>query len=127
LIIHLFLCIIVLQTTRLGFYFFNKSYFETASMAEAMLYGIRFDIAAICMAVGILFFILLLPLRWTLKTTRYWSIFFTFFFGVVVCFELTDWKYFPYNQARSNADLLNIIGREGDFLSLLPGFLKDYW
>lgn len=124
---HLFLCITALFITRWGFYLSNSTFFEAPEWLPLSWYGLRFDLSAICMTVGVLFFLLLLPFRWTYKSTRYWSIGFTILMALITCFELADWQYFPYNQRRSNAEVLLMIGRGGDFLELLPGFLKDFW
>jgi phosphoglycerol transferase MdoB-like AlkP superfamily enzyme len=42
-------------------------------------------------------------------------------------FETSDWAYYPYNFKRSTADIFFMISRKGDFLILLPGFIRDYW
>lgn len=124
---HLFLCIAALFITRWGFYISNTAFFEQPDILLLSWYGLRFDLSAICMTTGLLFFVLLLPLRWNYKNTKYWSIAFTIVLALVTCFELADWQYFPYNQRRSNADVLLMLGRGGDFVDLLPGFLRDFW
>jgi len=124
---HLFLCVAALFLTRWGFYISNRDFFGHPELLRLSWYGLRFDLSAICMTTGLMFFLLLLPFKWNYKTSRYWSLAFTVIFALVLCFELADWKYFPYNQRRSNADVLQMISRGGDFLSLLPGFFRDFW
>src|SRR5262249_12995980 len=47
--------------------------------------------------------------------------------ALAFAFELCDWSYFPFNQKRATADVINMVSRKGDFLSLLPNFFIDYW
>ncbi len=73
--------------------------------------------------------LLLLPLPvW--KMPR-WERFTQWLFVIVnafaLLFEVSDWAYYPYNFKRSTADVLNMVSRKGDFWSLLPRFLVDYW
>lgn len=129
LIGHLFLCLVFFCLTRWGFYWNNTSYFDqidAIGVWKLSFYGMRFDLSAIAMVAGIPFLLLALPLGWQSKNVKIWSIIFTIFMGVALCFEIADWKYFAFNQRRSNSDVLHMIARPGDFLSLLPSFLRDY-
>ena len=52
--------------TRLLFYFFNYSYFKySGNPAAAFLFGMRFDLSAICWTNGVLFMAQLLPFNFT--------------------------------------------------------------
>jgi hypothetical protein len=46
---------------------------------------------------------------------------------IPLLFEISDWVYYPYNLKRATSGILDIITHKGDFWSLLPGFLHDFW
>ncbi len=126
---HLFLCVLVFLITRIGFYLNNIDAFKninTSQLLQYCFFGLRFDLAAIASIVGWVFFVFALPLSWKPTNTRILSTLFTFCVSLALCFEIADWKYFPYNQQRSNIDVLYLIMRPGDFLNLIPNFLKHY-
>jgi phosphoglycerol transferase MdoB-like AlkP superfamily enzyme len=128
IIAHLFLCIVLFQVSRIGFYLNNTAILGEISFQDLLkycFYGLRFDIAAIAMTVGWLFIVWMLPLPW--KFTKIWSLLFTILFSIVLCFEISDWKYFGYTHQRSGADTLAMLSRPSDFLQLLPNFLSQYW
>lgn len=92
-------------------------------------FALRYDISAICALNVLYFFLLLAPLpawKWK-KWERFTQIVFVSVNTLAFLFELSDWAYYPYNFKRATADVLKMVSRKGDFWSLLPGFIVDYW
>jgi len=40
---------------------------------------------------------------------------------------MSDWIYFPFNHKRATSDVLSMVSRKGDFITLLPDFARIYW
>lgn len=95
------------------------------SLGEILIKSLRFDLSALAMllipfVLGIILYIIWNK-KWILQLTLYVPSILAFLF------EIGDWLYFPFNHKRSTAELLNIVGGSGDFLLLLPAFLRDYY
>ena len=92
-------------------------------------FALRYDLSAIVSINGLYFTLLLLPLPiWRFPV---WDKFLQWLFvvtnAIAFAFEISDWAYFPFILKRSTIDVLDMISRKGDFLSLLPHFLVTYW
>jgi len=117
---------------RICFFLFNKDAFAGLSFIHfiaLMFHGIRFDLSAILALNGLLIFLLLLPFD-TLKYRRFQkTIGFLFIIinSIALLFEASDWIYFAFNHKRSTIDVLRLVGSKGDFLELLPDFIRLYW
>jgi len=91
--------------------------------------ALRYDISALCVVNSLYIVLLLFPIpswRWP-RWERFTQWVFVVINVAALLFDISDWAYFPYNAKRSTADVLNMMTRKGDFLSLLPGFLITYW
>jgi len=117
---------------RCGFLLFNHAVFPDFKwnlLPRFFLQGLRFDISAILVLNSLFIFLFLLPFP-VLKYPFYQKLLrflFVFINAIALLFEVADWLYFPFNHKRSTAEVLDMISRKGDFLMLLPTFLKDYW
>lgn len=92
-------------------------------------HGLRFDISTIVTLNAVYFFLLLLPAplwrmpRWERFTQQFFIITNTLAFA----FEISDWAYFSFTLKRSTNDVLDMVSRKSDFITLLPHFIRDYW
>lgn len=118
--------------SRCAFTIINIKQFHNLSLgnfATIALHAIRYDISAL-LAINA-FYILLLLLPFPLGRIPYWNNITQWIFiitnSIALLFEVSDWAYFPYNFKRATADVLNMVSRKGDFWSLLPRFVIDYW
>lgn len=105
-------------------------YFQMPGFAAAMrifIYALRFDLSAILALNTVYIILYLLPRKPKFLSDKYLQGLFVLSNSIAWLFELADWAYFPYNHKRATADLFQMLGRKGDFLNLLPGFLKEYW
>ncbi|PZF73146.1 LTA synthase family protein [Taibaiella soli] len=132
LVLQIILLLCCYFLSRCFFTLVNIKHFGGLSFSgflELAFYGIRYDLSAIFAVNGLYMLLFLLPVpiwkmpRWE-KFTQW---LFVIVNGLTFGFELSDWAYYPFNFKRSTADVLNMVGRKGDFWSLLPRFLVDYW
>lgn len=122
----------VYAACRLSFFLFNQATFSSISHGElfnVFVHGLRFDISALLVLNSLFLLLLLLPFD-TFKHKLFQKILrfiFVITNSVALAFEISDWIYFGFNHKRATADVLTMLGRKGDFLSLLPDFFKLYW
>src|SRR5690554_2056247 len=132
LIAHIVCVIIMFFLFRMCFLLFNHDYFDelyTTDMVKLIIHGLRFDISAVLVINSLFLLLSLLPFH-TIKYSAYQKLLKIVFIipnSIAILFEIGDWMYFPFNHKRSTADVLQMISRKGDFFTLLPSFLKDYW
>src|SRR5690606_13081067 len=131
-ILYFGVLILLYTIARFTFFFINKGYFDeinTSELTTLMFNGIRYDVSIVCLLNFPLFFLLLFPFKLIkdLWYKRVLHFLFVLVNGVAFLFELADWFYFPYNHARSTAEVLHLITRKGDFVNLLPTFFIQYW
>lgn len=118
--------------SRCCFVLLNLGSFKGLDIAEFFrlaFHGLRYDISALLALNGVYIFLLLLPLPvWKMPLwDRVLQYLFIITNLVALLFEISDWAYFPFNFKRSTIDVLEMLTRKGDFLSLLPGFVVQYW
>ena len=133
LFIYRFLIIILIfSISRLLFYFFNFSYFDSigfGKLVKIMFFGIRFDISALYYF-NILF-ILLSLIPGNFKNNRNYQktlmLIFIIVNSVLLATNYTDTKFFDFEHKRLTSDIFTSEWLGEDFLTLLPEFIKDYW
>lgn len=128
---QLLLLLLLYTVFRFCFYQFNKDAFSgitTQQLLHLFVYGTRFDVSVLFLINILYIFLSLLPIVYRNKYFRkFLLLFFVITNCVAILFEIADWVYFPYNHKRATSEVLNMISRKGDFISVLPGFLKHYW
>jgi phosphoglycerol transferase MdoB-like AlkP superfamily enzyme len=132
LLLQILLLLLCYFISRAAFTFINRDHFASITVAEFFrlaFYGTRFDVSALLLTNVLYFFLVLLPLPlWKMpewEKVTHWI--FVIGNATVFLFELSDWAYFPFNHKRSTADVLDMVTRKGDFFTLLPTFVIDYW
>ena len=129
---QLLLLLLIYTLFRLCFFLLNRPAFSGITAAELQhifLWGWRFDVSAILSINALYIVLLLLPvdtLSWK-KWQKGLRILFILTNSIAFLFEIADWRYFMFNHKRSTADVLSMVSRKGDFLAILPSFLRDYW
>jgi len=124
----LLLCLFAI--TRLLFLILNFSYFNHAqNLVSPFLYGIRFDLVVICWLNGLLFFLLVLPFKFTenIYFIKIYRICFVVVNALALLFNCIDIGYFEFIQKRSTFDLFQTLGGDNDGIQLLPQYIADYW
>ncbi len=124
--------IIIFSISRLLFYIFNYSYFDSIHAGELlkiMFFGIRFDISALYYF-NILFILMsLIPGNFKNNHTYQKILLFIFLIinSLLLATNYTDTKFFDFEHKRLTADIFTSEWLGSDFLTLLPEFIKDYW
>ncbi|HVA99167.1 MAG TPA: hypothetical protein VNG53_09750, partial [Bacteroidia bacterium] len=129
---RLFIVLLTYWVCRILFFAFNRDSFASVSwikIIEYSFFGTRFDISAILFT-NIPFILLsLLPI--TLRDTNTYQKFLKIIFIVTNSITLfancADFVYFQITLKRCTADVFSFMALGNDTLSLLPGFLLDYW
>ncbi len=126
------LLILVFSISRLLFYLFNNSYFDSIRFGELMkilFFGIRFDISALYYFN--LLFIILSLIPGNFKSNKYYQniLFFLFLIinSLLLATNITDTKFFDFEHKRLTSDIFSSVWLGEDFRTLLPQFIKDYW
>lgn len=132
LLLQILLLLLCYFISRAAFTLINLNHFDSLTLPRFFrlaFYGTRFDMSAILLTNVLYFFLVLLPLPiWKMpKWERVMHWVFIIGNATVFLFELSDWAYFPFNHKRSTADVLDMVIRKGDFFTLLPTFIIDYW
>jgi len=132
ILLQLLLLLACYFVSRCAFTLINHSHFDGLTFAGFLnisFHALRYDISALLAINALYILLVLLPLplwkisKWELITQWLFIVTNT----IALMFEVSDWAYFKYNLKRSTADVLNMVSRKGDFLSLLPRFILDYW
>jgi phosphoglycerol transferase MdoB-like AlkP superfamily enzyme len=132
LLLQLLLLLCFYSISRAVFTLINADAFAPLSIGEYLpmaLYGLRFDVSTIFMVNIVYIFLALLPIP--VQRAKWWDRFLQVLFVttnmLALCFEVSDWAYFPFTMKRATADVLHMVGRKSDFLNLLPSFAVNYW
>jgi len=132
LLLQILLLLAIFAASRLVFTLLNLSFFEGITVPAYLrmaIAGVRFDLAIICILNLPYIFLLLFPFK--VKRFDWWEPFMHWLFvginGIALLFEVSDWAYYPFTLKRATADVLDMVTRKGDFWSLLPHFIIDYW
>ncbi|MCH3923732.1 MAG: sulfatase-like hydrolase/transferase [Bacteroidales bacterium] len=124
------LCILII--TQIIFYLLNTSLFNVNSFSEFMkifVGMIRFALSTLTIFIGPYVILSLIPI--TFKQNKYYRYFIYFLYVVGIEFimvsNLVDTGYFRFTFKRLTFDIFRYLGVGGDFNSLIPQFLRDYW
>ncbi len=122
----------LLLTTQLIFYILNRSLFAVNSFGDffrILIGNLRFCLATLSVYLAPYLFFSLLPLKIRDKKAYRVVLSFFFFAGVEIMMvsNLIDCGYFRFTFKRLTFDIFNYLGVGGDFNSLIPQFVRDYW
>lgn len=118
--------------TQIVFFLLNSSLFSVDNMGA--LYRIsfgnlRFGLSTLSVYLAPYLFFALLPIP--MKTEKWYriSLAVLYFIGLelIMVANLIDCGYFRFTFKRLTFDIFNYLGVGGDFNSLIPQFLRDYW
>ncbi|WP_297975192.1 LTA synthase family protein [uncultured Capnocytophaga sp.] len=117
---------------RLAFYYFNQAHLKVAGVGDFFrlaFYGLLFDTTAIIYVNLLFIFISVLPLLINTKKC-FKKILFWVYFGFNIpayLLNFIDIAYFSYNKTRLTTNDWALIENEHNPLTLLTGFLVQYW
>ncbi|MBQ9253983.1 MAG: sulfatase-like hydrolase/transferase [Bacteroidales bacterium] len=124
--------LVLLFATQIIFYLLNSTLFNVAGFkdfANICVGNIRFGLSTLSVFLAPYLVFSLLPI--TIKQKKWYRIFLSvlYFIGVefiLVC-NLIDCGYYRFTFKRLTFDIFNYLGVGGDFNSLIPQFVRDYW
>ena len=117
---------------RLTFYYFNQAHLKVAGVGDFFrlaFYGLLFDTTAIIYINLLFIFISVLPLLINTKKSFQRILFWVYFGCNIPAYLLNfiDIAYFSYNKTRLTTNDWALIENEHNLLTLLAGFLVQYW
>ncbi len=125
---RLFIVFVFYQLIRIGFYFYNRSFFPDIDL-QTYIGGVIFDLSAIGY-INIIFGILhLIPGRFQQNKT-FQKTLFMLFFGVNALFitlNFVDFEYFKFIGRRSSFSMITANGMHQEIVGLLQSYIIDYW
>ncbi len=129
---RLLFLILLFQVTRLIFFLFNYSNFNSFGFwntVKAFVWGTRFDLWVIFIFNALFVIMHLVPGNY--KNIRGYQSFLKWYFvlvnSLIIIPNFIDVEYFKFTNKRSTADLLSLITTGDDTLILIPQFFKDFW
>lgn len=126
------LALILLLFSQWIFYFLNSSLFVVSSFgdfAKIVLGNLRFALSTLSVFLlpYLVFSLLPLPLRDKRWYNTLCSVFYFLGVELILIANLIDCGYYRFTFKRLTFDIFNYLGVGGDFNSLIPQFLHDYW
>ncbi|HBX62445.1 LTA synthase family protein [Empedobacter sp. UBA5987] len=127
-IIRIFLVLVLYQINRLGFYYYNLSFFPEINYMT-FKGGLIFDLSIIAYINIIFIFLHFLPGK--LESNRKYQkfLFYSFFIinGFFLSLNFIDYEYFRFVGRRSSFSMITAEGMSNEIGGLLKSYLLDYW
>jgi phosphoglycerol transferase MdoB-like AlkP superfamily enzyme len=132
LILRLALAMFLFSLCRIGFYFYNTSYFPdmtTGHFLRILWGGLRFDLTAVLYINGLIILMTLIPLdlRFTKAYQSITKYLFYILNGIGLIANLADFIYYKFTLRRTTADIFNEFEEGPGAGGLFFRFLIDYW
>lgn len=117
---------------RIAFYSFNQAHLSVDGIADFLhltFYGLLFDTTAIIYVNLLFIFLSVLPLLINTKPIFQKVLFWVYFICNIPAYLLNfiDIAYFSYNKTRLTTNDWALVENEHNPLTLLAGFLVQYW
>lgn len=120
--------LLFMQITRILFFVFNKSIFQTYNFLD-IIGGIWFDIVTFCLIGLPYIFFQSIPFKF--RATPYYQKFLNVLYYVLLlfslAFNLVDVEFYKHSLKRSTVDLFSIVSTGNDFQQQLSSFITDFW
>jgi phosphoglycerol transferase MdoB-like AlkP superfamily enzyme len=132
LLLRLALVMLLLTLCRIGFYFYNTSFFPGMSLPgflRLMWGGLQFDLTAM-LYINILFLLLyVLPFnfRFNYGYQEFTKYLFFITNGFALALNVCDFIYYRFTLRRTTADIFKQFENEKNISGLVFHFLIDYW
>ncbi|MBI2257545.1 MAG: LTA synthase family protein [Flavobacteriia bacterium] len=125
---RLLILLIILQITRIIFYFSNQSNFYLITLND-VLASFYFDIVTVVLYSAPFIFLTLIPFDFRNYKIYQWFLvgLFHLIFILLLALNLIDIEYFRFTQKRSTSDLFTLVGTGKDFSQQLSSFFADFW
>lgn len=130
--LQILLAMALLTICRLGFFFFNNSFFPEVTPGELvklMLGGLIFDLVTV-LYVNMLFIVLMiLPFKWRFHPQFKLLAKYLYFItnGLALALNVSDFIYYRFTLRRTTADVFIQFKNETNMSGLWIKFFLDYW
>ncbi len=127
-ILRLLIVLIIYQLIRVGFYYYNQSFFPEVD-AQIFKGGLIFDLSIIGY-INIIFAILyLLPGKLQESKSYQNFLLYSFFVvnGFVLSLNFVDYEYFKFVGRRSSFSMITAEGMRNEIGGLIKSYFIDYW
>lgn len=120
--------LLLMQITRILFFAFNQSIFESYGFSE-IIGGIWFDLVTFCLLGFPYIALQSLPFPFTYR--RGYQFFLAGLFyaicGGCIALNLIDTEYYKFSHKRSTSDLFSILSAGDDIQQEMNSFFRDFW
>lgn len=132
LVLRLLIAMFLFSLCRIGFYFFNLSYFPDMTLVnflKIMAGGLRFDLTAVLYTNVLFIVLMIIPFQFRFSD-RYQLVLKWLFFvtnGIALAANVSDFVYYRFTGRRTTADVFQQFEHEKNLPLLWLRFLWDYW
>ena len=132
LVLSLLLVMLMYSIGRIGFYFFNTSFFPEmtwARMAKMMWGGLRFDLSATLYSNSLFILLMIVPLAIRFNPVYQKILFWVFMVVNSIAFAVNtaDFIYYRFTLRRTTVSVFSQFKNEDNLGRLSVRFLWDYW
>jgi phosphoglycerol transferase MdoB-like AlkP superfamily enzyme len=132
LLLRLLLIMFLFTLCRVGFYFFNTSFFPdmtVGNFAWLLWGGLRFDLTAMLYVNTLYILLMILPFNFRFRYGYQEVLKYLFFItnGLALATNVSDFIYYKFTLRRTSADVLKQFENEENMMALLLRFVVDYW
>lgn len=132
LLLQMLLSMGLLTLCRLGFFFFNQSFFPEVTagqLLKLMLGGLVFDLTTVLYVNMLFILLMMLPLK--IRFHRYYRVSLKYLFlitnGLALAANVSDFIYYRFTLRRTTADVFLQFKNETNMAGLWIKFFLDYW
>ena len=132
LLLQLLLMMTLFSLCRVGFYFFNLSFFPGmtfANLLRLMWGGLRFDLTALLYVNALYILLMIVPFDFRFRYGYQEVAKYIFFLtnGIALAANVSDFIYYKFTLRRTTADVFSQFENEQNIGGLFLRFLLDYW
>ncbi|HEV8514955.1 MAG TPA: sulfatase-like hydrolase/transferase [Cyclobacteriaceae bacterium] len=132
LVLSLCLVMLLYSVSRIGFYFFNLSFFPGMTwsrMGVILLGGLRFDLSATLYSNSLYILLMILPLTFRFKDWYQKLLYWIFIIVNSIAFAINtaDFIYYRFTLRRTTVSVIDQFKNEENLGRLTFQFLIDYW
>lgn len=132
LLLRLLLVMLLFSLCRVGFYFFNMSFFPEMTLRNFLLLlwgGLQFDLTAMLYVNALCILLMIIPFDFRFRYGYQEFVRYTFFItnGFALATNVADFIYYKFTLRRTSADVFRQFENEQNIGGLFFRFLIDYW
>src|SRR5687768_8047409 len=132
LLVRLLLVMLLFTLCRIGFYFYNMSFFPGMSLSGFLWLlwgGLQFDLTAMLYINCLYILLMILPFDFRFRYGYQEAVKYFYFVsnGLALATNVADFIYYKFTLRRTSADVFRQFKNEQNIGGLFFQFLSDYW